>query len=115
LRRLTDTRPRRGGKPRGSTANPGRRAHDLSLRPDKLARATDVVPERYDLGTPPYEVVQCAGAAVDFIASATPGGGSRRDRLARSLEAFDEHKQRLRAVAENGLLDLGASRLPASG
>jgi cysteine desulfurase family protein (TIGR01976 family) len=79
-----------------------------SLHPDKLAPATDVVPERYELGTLPYEVMAGATAAVDFIASATPGG-SRRERLARSFEAFDEHEQRLRAVAEDGLLDLGAT------
>jgi cysteine desulfurase family protein (TIGR01976 family) len=80
-----------------------------SLHPDKLAPSTEVVPERFELGTLPFEVMAGATAAVDFIASATPGKGSRRERLARSFEAFDEHEQRLRAVAEQGLLDLGAT------
>ena len=80
-----------------------------SLQPDKLAPATDVVPERFELGTLPYEVMAGATAAVDFIASAVPGEGSRRERLARSYEGFDEHEQRLREVAEQGLIDLGAT------
>jgi cysteine desulfurase family protein (TIGR01976 family) len=80
-----------------------------ALHPEKLAPATEVVPERFELGTLPYEVMAGATGAVDFIAAATPGDGSRRERLARSFDAFDEHEQRLRAVAENGLLDLGAT------
>jgi cysteine desulfurase family protein (TIGR01976 family) len=80
-----------------------------SLHPDKLAPATDVVPERFELGTLPYEVMAGATAAVDFIAASTPGDGSRRERLARSFEAFDEHEQQLRKVTEDGLVDLGAT------
>jgi selenocysteine lyase/cysteine desulfurase len=80
-----------------------------SLRPDKLAPATDVVPERFELGTLPYEVMAGATAGVDFIATAVPGEGSRRERLARSYDAFDEHEQRLRQTAEKGLVDLGAT------
>jgi cysteine desulfurase family protein (TIGR01976 family) len=80
-----------------------------SLRPDKLVPATDVVPERFELGTLPYEVMAGATAGVDFIATAVPGEGSRRERLARSYDAFDEHEQRLRQTAEKGLVDLGAT------
>jgi cysteine desulfurase family protein (TIGR01976 family) len=79
-----------------------------SLRPDKLAPATDDVPERYELGTLPYETMAGATAAVDFIADAVPGEGTRRERLARSYDGFDEHEQRLREIAEKGLIDLGA-------
>lgn len=80
-----------------------------SLHPDKLAPATDGVPERFELGTLPYEVMAGATAAVDFIAAAVPGGGTRRERLARSYDAFDEYEQRLREVVEKGLADLGAT------
>jgi cysteine desulfurase family protein (TIGR01976 family) len=80
-----------------------------SLHPDKLAPSTETVPERFELGTLPYEVMAGATAAVDFIATAAPGDGTRRQRLARSYDAFDEHEQRLREVAEKGLLDLGAT------
>ena len=80
-----------------------------SLRPDKLAPATDAVPERFELGTLPYEVMAGATAAVDFIASAVPGDGSRRERLARAYAAFDAHEDRLRAAVEKGLAELGAT------
>ncbi len=80
-----------------------------SLHPDKLAPATDVVPERFELGTLPYEIMAGATAAVDFIAAAAPSDGTRRERLARSYDAIDEHEQRLREIAENGLVDLGAT------
>ena len=80
-----------------------------TLRPDKLEPATDLVPERFELGTLPYEVMAGATAAVDFIASATAGDGDRRERLGRSFQAFDMHEQRLLAVAETGLLELGAT------
>ena len=80
-----------------------------SLHPDKLAPATEVVPERFELGTLPYEVMAGATAAVDFIAAAVPGEGTRRERLARSYAAFDEHEERLREIAEKGLVDLGAT------
>jgi cysteine desulfurase family protein (TIGR01976 family) len=80
-----------------------------SLQPDKLAPSTDSVPERFELGTLPYEVMAGATTAVDFIAAAVPGKGTRRERLARSFDAIDEHEQRLRVVVEKGLVDLGAT------
>ena len=80
-----------------------------ALHPDKLAPATDDVPERFELGTLPYEAMAGATAAVDFIASVVPGDGSRRERLAHAFEAIDGHEERLRSVAEEGLRDLGAT------
>lgn len=71
-----------------------------SLRPDKLAPATDRVPERFELGTLPYELLAGVTAAVDFLADLVPGDGSRRDRLAVSLPALDEHETRLRDRVE---------------
>ncbi|HYJ70826.1 MAG TPA: cysteine desulfurase-like protein [Nocardioidaceae bacterium] len=80
-----------------------------SLQPDKLAPSTESVPERFELGTLPYEIMSGATAAVDFIAAAVPGEGPRRERLARAYDAFDEHEQRLLEVAEKGLVDLGVT------
>ena len=52
------------------------------LRPDKLAPATDRVPERFELGTLPYELMAGATAAVEFLADLAPGGATtRRERL----------------------------------
>ena len=49
-----------------------------TLRPDKLLPSTDAVPERFELGTLPYELLAGVTAAVDLIAS-LGSGGSRRD------------------------------------
>ena len=45
------------------------------LRPDKLLPATDPVPERFELGTLPYELMAGTTAAVDFLAGMTGATG----------------------------------------
>jgi cysteine desulfurase family protein (TIGR01976 family) len=47
-----------------------------SVHPDKLLPSTDAVPERFELGTLPYELLAGVTAAVDFIAGIddAPGG-----------------------------------------
>ncbi|GAA0208399.1 cysteine desulfurase-like protein [Saccharothrix mutabilis subsp. mutabilis] len=77
-----------------------------ALRPDKLLPSTDAVPERFELGTLPYELLAGTTAAVDFIADLVPGDGDRRARVKRSMDAVAEHEGRLRAVLEEGLRDL---------
>ncbi|MBX3195660.1 MAG: cysteine desulfurase-like protein [Microbacteriaceae bacterium] len=78
-----------------------------SLDPDKLAPSTNVVPERYEFGTLPYEIMAGATAAVDVLAGIAPGGASgRRERLRSSLRAIDEHELRLRGIIEEGLAEL---------
>lgn len=74
-----------------------------TLHPDKLLPSTEVVPERFELGTLPYELLAGITAAVDFIADLLPSEGSRRERLVRSLHAMDEHEQVLRARLRGGL------------
>ncbi len=68
-----------------------------TLHPDKLLPSTDAVPERFELGTLPYEQLAAVTAAVDFIASfAAPGAGtSRRARLASAFEEFAAHENAL--------------------
>ncbi|MGO0577239.1 cysteine desulfurase-like protein [Ornithinimicrobium panacihumi] len=74
------------------------------LRPDKLLPSTDAVPERFELGTLPYELLAGATAAVDFIAGLAPGESTtRRDRLTSSFAALEEHEDALRVRAEDGL------------
>ena len=78
-----------------------------TLRPDKLLPSTDVVPERFELGTLPYELLAGATAAVDFLAAIAPGGArTRRERLHSSLEAVEAHELRLRERLEAGLAEL---------
>jgi cysteine desulfurase family protein (TIGR01976 family) len=80
-----------------------------TLHPDKLAPSTDAVPERFELGTLPYELLAGTTAAVDFLAGiAHPGtaGGDRRTRLATSMAVVAAHEDRLRARIEEGLAAL---------
>lgn len=79
-----------------------------TLRPDKLLPSTDAVPERFEFGTLPYEMLAGATAAVDFLAAIAPGPGeTRRERLARSFAAVHEHERGLLARLEEGLSALG--------
>jgi cysteine desulfurase family protein (TIGR01976 family) len=79
-----------------------------SLAPDKLAPSPDVVPERFELGTLPFEVLAGAAATVDFLAAIDPGGATtRRGRLTRSFEAVHQHEASLRARLQEGLASLG--------
>lgn len=74
-----------------------------TLRPDKLLPATDEVPERFELGTLPYELLAGTTAAVDFLAGLVPGEGDRRSRLVASLTALEAYEESLRARLESGL------------
>ncbi|GAA1004997.1 cysteine desulfurase-like protein [Streptomyces thermogriseus] len=79
-----------------------------TLRPDKLLPSPDVVPERFELGTLPYELLAGTRAAVDFLAGMDPGArGTRRERLLTSLGSLEHHEDALRRRVEEGL-----SRLP---
>lgn len=79
-----------------------------TVQPDKLLPSTNAVPERFELGTLPYEVMAGATAAVDFLANVSPGtGATRRERLRASMAAIDEHELGLRRRLEAGLADLG--------
>jgi cysteine desulfurase family protein (TIGR01976 family) len=78
------------------------------LRPDKLLPSVDSVPERFELGTLPYELMAGVTAAVEFLAGVGGDhpGASRRQRLVASFEAIDAHELDLRRRIEeilNGL------------
>ena len=76
------------------------------LRPDKLVPAGDAIPERFELGTPAYELLAGVAAAVDFLADLVPGEGARRDRLVASLAALEAYEDGLRERLEAALADL---------
>jgi len=85
-----------------------------SLHPDKLAPATDAVPERFEQGTLPYELLAGTTAAVDFLAGLVRTTGSRRDRLVSSMAALEAHETALRERLESGLLAVPDVRLYGS-
>jgi cysteine desulfurase family protein (TIGR01976 family) len=76
------------------------------LEPDKLLPSTDRVPERFELGTLPYELMAGTTAAIGFLADATPGDGTVRERLTRSMESIERHEDRLRGIIETALMAL---------
>jgi cysteine desulfurase family protein (TIGR01976 family) len=76
------------------------------LHPDKLIPSTDAVPERFELGTLPYELLAGTAAAVDFIASLAGEGSSRRERIATAMALVEEHEDRLRARVEQSVAGL---------
>ena len=79
-----------------------------SLHPDKLVPSPDVVPERFELGTLPYEILAGAAATVDFLASLDPAAaGTRRERLAQSMAVMHDHETALRARLQEGLDGFG--------
>ncbi|MGB5953051.1 MAG: cysteine desulfurase-like protein [Ornithinimicrobium sp.] len=85
-----------------------------SLYPDKLVPSPDHVPERFELGTLPYEMLAGVSAAVDFIASLSAGpsgAGERRANLAAAYEMVHEHEMSLLIRLEEGLADIPGMRL----
>jgi len=67
-----------------------------TVQPDKLLPSTNAVPERFELGTLPYELLAGVTAAVDFLAGLDTGAsGSRRDRLVASYAALEQHESAL--------------------
>ncbi|HEV7421821.1 MAG TPA: cysteine desulfurase-like protein [Mycobacterium sp.] len=81
----------------------GKRDVLAGLRPDKLLPATDRVPERFELGTLPYELMAGTTAAVDFLAGMTRATGTRRDRIVASMSALEQYENGLRQRIEAGL------------
>ncbi|QZY27698.1 cysteine desulfurase-like protein [Nocardioides coralli] len=74
------------------------------LHPDKLVPSTDEVPERFELGTLPYELMAGTTAAVDVLASLGESDGPRRDRLVSAYDAIEQHEDGLRRRIEDWLL-----------
>jgi cysteine desulfurase family protein (TIGR01976 family) len=74
-----------------------------SLHPDKLLPATMVVPERFELGTLPYELLAGVTAAVDVLADLVPSEGDRRERVLASMVALEDYEDVLHARMREGL------------
>ncbi|AYF97915.1 cysteine desulfurase-like protein [Protaetiibacter intestinalis] len=79
-----------------------------TIRPDKLAPSTDAVPERFEFGTLPYELMAGVTAAVEVLAAIAPGAATtRREALAASFAAVHAHESALLARLEAGIAELG--------
>lgn len=89
----------------------GRGALLQELHPDKLLPATDRVPERFEHGTLPYELMAGTAAAVDFLADLAPGSGTRRQRLVTAMTAVAQHEDSLRDRIEDAIRRLPGAEL----
>jgi cysteine desulfurase family protein (TIGR01976 family) len=88
-----------------------------SLRPDKLAPSPDNVPERFEHGTPSFELLAGVTAAVEHLATlagADTPAGSRRQRVVAGLSAARVYADGLFARLAAGLAEIpGVRLLPA--
>jgi cysteine desulfurase family protein (TIGR01976 family) len=89
--------------------------------PDKLVPAPDRVPERYENGTPPFELYAGVAAAVDHLADLCQDAvGTRRQRLSTSMAAvaryegalFDRLDRALRSMPHVHVLGSPVDRAP---
>ncbi len=75
-----------------------------SLRPAKLLPSPVRVPERFEVGTLPYESLAGVTAAVDFIADLSGAStGTRRERLIHSYAELGTHELGLQDRLDRGL------------
>ena len=64
------------------------------VQPDKLLASTDQVPERFELGTLPYELLAGVTATVDFVADLAPGAATeRRSRVLESMQRVEAYEE----------------------
>jgi cysteine desulfurase family protein (TIGR01976 family) len=94
-------------------ANPGLLE---TLEPDKLLPQTNDVPERFELGTLPYELLAGTTAAIDFLAGLTADDGDedRRARLVASMAALEDYEAGLFSRLLDGLSALDGVTLHGS-
>ena len=75
-----------------------------TLNSDKLLPATSAVPERFEFGTLPYELMAGCIAAIDFIAEMAPGNGStRREKIVNSMNALEKYEDGLLEYLESSV------------
>jgi cysteine desulfurase family protein (TIGR01976 family) len=79
-----------------------------TVHPDKLLPSSNAVPERFELGTLPYETLAGTTAAVDFIADLASAAGDRRTRIVESMQQVEAHEQELFERLLSGLRSLDA-------
>jgi len=78
-----------------------------TLNNDKLLPATNVVPERFEFGTLPYELMAGCSAAIDFIAEMAPGDGkTRREKIVNSMNSLEKYEDGLMEYLESSVAAL---------
>jgi selenocysteine lyase/cysteine desulfurase len=77
------------------------------IKNDKLRPSTMQVPERFEFGTLPYELMAGVTAAIDYIAGLDESSvGSRRERIVNSMKALERYEESLFEYLESQLSTL---------
>ena len=84
------------------------------VHPDKLLPSKDTVPDRFELGTLPYEMLAGTTAAIDFLAGMASTAPDRRGRLLESMAAAEQHEERLFTRLLDGLSGMSGVTLHGS-
>ena len=64
-----------------------------SINNDKLLPSTMTVPERFEFGTLPYELMAGVSASIDYVAALDSSAtGSRRERIVKSVTLLEEYE-----------------------
>ena len=77
-----------------------------TLQPYKLLPSSNAIPERFELGTLPDELLAGTTAAIDLLADQAGQEGDRRTRLVAAMAAIEQHEDRLRERIEEGVWEL---------
>jgi cysteine desulfurase family protein (TIGR01976 family) len=78
-----------------------------SITNDKLRPSTMNVPERFEFGTLPYEIMAGVTASIDYVAGLDSSAtGSRRDRIAKSMQSLERYEEDLFDYLEKELAQL---------
>jgi cysteine desulfurase family protein (TIGR01976 family) len=82
------------------------------LQPDKVLPSANNLPEKFELGTLPYELMAGTTAAIDFLADLAPDDAvTRRDKLTTSMTALERYENELRQRIEIALTKLPGARI----
>jgi selenocysteine lyase/cysteine desulfurase len=83
-----------------------------SIESEKLLPATSVVPERFEFGTLPYEIMEGVTASIDYVAGLdASASGSRREKIVTSMRALAEYEEGIFDYLENQLKALSGITL----
>jgi cysteine desulfurase family protein (TIGR01976 family) len=83
-----------------------------SIKPEKLIPSPDNSPERFEFGTPAFELLAGVTAAVEHLASLAPGQATdRRGRVLASMAAVAEYEAALFARLVDGLAQTSGVRI----
>ena len=78
-----------------------------TLNNDKLLPSTNQVPERFEFGTLPYELMAGATEAIEFISNLAPGAtGGRRAKIIQSMSALEKYEEELFGYMESEIVNL---------